>query len=134
MPQYFPHDIQVIGSSYHIRRTPGGEQVGGLEVSLTYRESGAGGTKRIAIENTLKDSNEECGDLERWATEATKGIIDYAENNSLNLSRFDIRLGKFFVHDVDSRPFLYYLAAQNALQAALAMWNPPSELEFRGLL
>lgn len=51
----------------------------------------------ISVENTLKDSSEKLDDLEPWATEATNGIVDYAETENPNLSRFDIQLGRFYV-------------------------------------
>lgn len=124
MTAFLPDIRRAIGSSYLIQRSPGAEQVGGLEILLTY-PSGVSG--RITIENSIYDSSEIRDDLESYTKEASRGLHNYAAENNIDLSAFDITMRRFFVHDVDSRPYLYFLAAQYALRSALAMWRPPSE-------
>ena len=120
MPNYHPHIRRSIGSSYFIQQSPGAEQVGGLEVILKVPAKPPG---RIVVENTLYHSSETRDDLGVYASEAIRGLLAFAGEHGLDLSTFDITLGHFFIHDVDSRPALYFLTAQYAFQSALATWT-----------
>lgn len=113
-----------IGSSYLIDQRAGGEQVGGLEITLQFPIAEPG---TIQVNNTLRGTEETRDDIDDYTSEAKRGVIEYARENQIDLAQFDITLGQFFVHDVNSRPFLYYVAGKNAFQSALAAWKPPSQ-------
>ena len=98
------------------QRSPGAECVGGLEVEISTPASDRG---VLNIERTLWPNDDPAGDLSRWTEPALRGINDYFEALSLDSSHFDIVLRRFLVHEVDSMPTLYYVAAQNALESAL---------------
>ena len=125
MSGYLSQKRRSIGSSYLIQQSPGAEQVGGLEIALTFPSDGRGS---IAITNTIYHSDEVRADIELCTNEALRGLHAYVAENDVDLSQFDVTLRRFFIHDVDSRPYLYFIAAQDALRSALAMWNPPPEI------
>ncbi len=107
---------RAIGSSYLIQQSPGAEMVGGLEVKVQH------GNGQVIIETTLWHPRKE-GDIPQvYINEAVKGVGKYAADNDINLSAFDITLRYFVYHPVDSRPKLYFLAGQNALQSAMNAW------------
>lgn len=94
--------------------------VGGLEVVLT-KPTAPPGTVRIR--NTLWRSDEVRDDLETYQTAALNGIKQYAHENGIDLRQYNIELGRFLVHDIDSRVSIYFMAAQHAFQSALATWH-----------
>ena len=120
---YMPHNRRAIGSSYFIQQTPGAEMLGGVEVVLRVPKSETG---RLIVSNTLWQSEETRDDIGEFQQQAVDGIHDYASQKEIDLSRFDIELRGFLIHDVDSHPRLYFFTAQNALQSALASWFHPS--------
>jgi len=117
---------KAIGSSYLIDQRAGAEQMGGCEITLQYP---LGETGTIRVSNTLRGSQEPRDDIDIYAAEARKGVLEYATEHQIDLAAFDITLSQFVIHDVDSRPFLYYLAGRNALQSAIAAWKPPSQVD-----
>jgi hypothetical protein len=119
---YMPHNRRAIGSSYFIQQSPGAEMLGGLEVVLCIPKSETG---RLIVSTTLWQSDETRDDIGEFQQQAIDGIHDYANKNEVDLTRFDIELRRFLIHDVDSHPRLYFFTAQNALQSALASWFHP---------
>lgn len=115
---------RAIGAGYLLQQAPGAEMLGGLEVVLRSPGSVPGG---IRVTNTLWQSENTREDIDEYQSQALAGLKAYAEEHNVDLTQFDVELCRFVVHDVDSMPKLYFLAAQNALECALNMWNrkPP---------
>ena len=100
--------------------------MGGCEITLQYP---LGETGTIQVINTLRGSQEARHDIDIYTAEAKKGVLEYAMEHEIDLGAFDVTLSQFVIHDVDSRPFLYYLAGRNAFQSAIAAWKPPSQFQ-----
>ncbi len=120
--RYLPHMRRSVGSSYLLQQTAGSEMVGGLEVVLRFAASPPG---TIRVSNTLWQSDKTRDDIEDYQAEALRGVREYAKDNVMNVELLDIELCKFLVHDVDSKPHVYFFTAQVAFESALAAWKIP---------
>ena len=118
--KYLPQIQQAIGAAYLLRQTAGSEMFGGLEVVLRVPARSPGD---IRVSKTTWPDGEVREDLYGYETQAIEGLKAYAKARDIDLSRVDVELRRFLFHPVDSKPKAYYLAAQNALEAALNMWD-----------
>ena len=113
--------MYAIGSSYLIRQTPGGEQFGGLTVTIRPRRSS---TSQLDIQltdwKTNKPIEENIGYL---ANEAFKGLQAFAEEHHIDLENFSITLSKFAYHPVDSAAKTFRKAGYLAFAAAWQTWH-----------
>ncbi|PHQ33778.1 hypothetical protein [Rhodopirellula bahusiensis] len=120
-----PSFKRAIGSGYLIQQSPGGEMIGGVEVTLRHAKTTAGSL--VALDTVWQSQS--VNDVPpTYQQEAVAGIRKFANKRNIDLTRFHIEIGRFVVHDVDSMPVLYYLAAQNAFESALNMWNRMSNV------
>ena len=127
--------MSAIASSYLIQQTAGSERVGGLEVMVRVRrpdEIQQQETKQTIGKDTdqksgsnIRSKNTFYPDSDTWQAidsikqAAIDGIVDYAQEQAIDLNRFDIEIRKFLVHPVDSRDAVYYTAAQIAFSTAI---------------
>ena len=118
--KYLPQVQQAIGAAYLLRQTAGSEMFGGLEVVLRVPAKNPG---EIRVSKTTWPNGEAREDLWGCDAQAIAGLNHYIETRGIDLSQVDIELRRFLIHEVDSKPRAYYLAAQNALEAALNMWD-----------
>ena len=118
--KYLPQIQQAIGAAYLFRQTAGSEMVGGLEVVLRVPAKNPG---EIRVSKTTWPNGEAREDLWGCDAQAIAGLNHYIETRGIDLSQVDIELRRFLIHEVDSKPRAYYIAAQNALEAALNMWD-----------
>jgi hypothetical protein len=110
-----------IGACYLISQAPGGERLGGLQITLIVSREKAG---TLELEPTDYFTGQPFTEDMRWLLKlAEEGIHDYAKEHSVDLSSFKIIVSKIAYHPVDSFPYLYYQAAQSALRAALEAWS-----------
>lgn len=124
--KYLPQIVRAVGASYLFQQTASCERVGGVEVSVRVRlpeeltsQTTPTAPNHIQIVPTVYGSDEPWQEDSNIEQTAVDGIIDYAHEQNIDLIRLEIKVGNFLFHPVDSRPSVYYAAAQNAFEAAI---------------
>ena len=128
--KYLPRIVSAIASSYLIEQTAGSESIGGLEVKVSVlrpdeieqksaQDSDQKSASSIRSKNTFYADSQTWPDIDSIKQAAIHGIVDYAQEQAIDLSRFDIEIRKFLFHPVNSKEAAYYTAAQIAFSTAI---------------
>ena len=112
----------ALASCYCLDQSPGAAFYGGLSIQLT-RRTDTSGSITVLPKDRLTDELLSIEDIGDCCDEAKRGVIEAANEDNVDLSRFDVIISDFAYHSVDSRPKCFRAAAKSAFRSAWDAWT-----------